>query len=313
MVQKITSDGAEITAKDIRSVIESSDDFGYELRVRRVLRGHREGQLQHGGTYVDPVTGRPRQFDLRWHVFFQELGVAINLAVECKNISHETPVVICGLNRRPNESFHCLIESRAAGTFRAGSSRVSFDGPSIGVVRHSAVSSDVYPPDTFVGKSIVRIERRPDAARTANTAVRYIASKDKEIYDRWSQALASAKDLLLEARYYAHKYKLRHVFTVTLPVVVVPDDALWSAEYDEKGSLTTEPSKMDHCEFFVGREVEVPPEFPDFAAELFRFSHIHFFSLTGFANFLVDAKDLAWLNRCFPDSVLNAARAERLS
>jgi hypothetical protein len=300
-----------IAAQDIRNVIESVDDFGHELRVRRVLRGHRDGTLHHGGTYIDPVTGKPRQFDLRWHLF-QEEGVAINLAIECKNISSDVPIVISGLERRPNESFHYLVESRAGGNFLLGKTPSYYNVHAMGVVRRTSELSGIYPADSFVGKNILRIERS-EAGRAPNTTTRYAAAKDREIYDRWSQALASAKDLLLESRYYAHKYQLKHVFTAVLPVVVLPDHALWFAEYDENGVLKGEPSETNQCEFFVGRELDVPPEFPDFATEVFKFSHIHFFTLSGFAQFLLDIRDLGWLNRCFPDDELSAARDERLS
>jgi hypothetical protein len=298
-----------ITAQDVRRVIESGDDFGHELRVRRVLRGHTQGQLRHGGTYLDPVTNKPRQYDLRWHLF-HPAGFGVNLAVECKNSSADTPVVVSGLKRTNRESFHHLVESRMGGTFLVGKFRAVYDVRSMGVVRRRQVS-ELYPSESLVGKSIVRIDRS-EAGKAPNTVIRYVALKDHEIYDRWSQALASAKDLVLEARHYADHYKLPHLFTIVLPLVVLPNRALWSAEYNENGKLVDQPSEIDQCELFVAREIEVPAEFAQQPSSVFNFSHIHFFTINGFADFLLKvAGDEEWLNACFPEDLMEAARAER--
>jgi hypothetical protein len=301
-----------ITAQDVRHVIESADDFGHELRVRRVLRGHKEGRIRHGGTYIDPVTEKPRQYDLRWHVF-HPAGFAVNLAVECKNVSTENPVVVSGLKRTSRESFHYIMESRIGGNFLAGNFPAYFDVASMGVVRRTLQPSEIYPADSFVGKSIIRIDRS-ETGKPPNTIIRYVGSKDQEIYDRWSQALASAKDLVFEARHYGGQYKLSHVFTVILPMVVLPNRALWCAEYDENGKLLDQPTEVDEGEFFVAREIEVPGEFAELPPTVFNFSHIHFFTINGFANFLLKvAGDVEWLNACFPEEAMRAARDERLS
>jgi hypothetical protein len=300
-----------ITEREIRQVVEAADDFGHELRVRRLLRDHWAGVLWHGGTYIDPVTSKPRQYDLRWHLFHRE-GLAINLAVECKNISPETPIVISGLKRTHLESYHYLMESRTGGSFGLKDFPTYFDVKSMGVVRAVLKDSAIYSAESFVGKSILRIQGF-ETGKPPKTCKRYIASNDQEIYDRWSQALASARDLVFEARYYASKSHLSHVFTAILPLVVVPNNTLWSVEYDENGKLLREPIETDECEFFVSREITVPAEFAELPESEFHFSHIHFFTLKGFADFLLSLNDLGWLARCFPDRLISEAKSERLA
>lgn len=301
-----------ITAQHIRNVIESADDFGHELRVRRILRGHKQGQLRHGGTYVDPVTQKPRQYDLRWHVSYFA-GFAVSLAIECKNIHVENPVAISGIKRTPRESFHYFIESRTGGNFLIEKFPAYYDVKSMGVVRRTVEASEMYPTECFVGKSIIRIERS-EIGKPPNIVTKYASSKDQEIYDRWSQALASATDLVLEARHNAAKYDLAHVFTIIMPVVVLPNRVLWFVEYDENGSLIHDPMEVDQCELFVAREIAVPAEFTELPPSPFTFSHIHFFTIAGFADFLLTlAQDAQWLNTCFPEDVICAARDERLS
>jgi hypothetical protein len=249
---------------------------------------------------------------LRWHVFYSE-GFAVNLAVECKNINIENPVVISGIKRTPRESFHHFVESRKGGKFMSDKFSAYYDVTSMGVVRRTVEPSNIYSPNCFVGKSIVRIERS-ETGKPPNVIVRYTSSKDQEIYDRWSQALASATDLVLEARHYAAKYDVPHTFTVVLPVLVVPNRALWSAEYDENGRLTGAPAEVEQCELFVSREIDVPQEFAELPPSIFIFSHIHFFTIDGFANFLLSlGRDVEWRNACFPEDLVYSARQERLS
>jgi len=95
-----------ITALDIRAIVEKEDDFGHELRVGRILRGYGDGKLLHGGTYTDPITKKPRQYDFR--LYYSANERAISLAVECKNVKSEAPVVISGRQRRREESVHDL-------------------------------------------------------------------------------------------------------------------------------------------------------------------------------------------------------------
>jgi hypothetical protein len=75
----------EPTPKEIAEYLAHSEtDFGFELSVL----GHCERQglkCIHGGTYVDPVTGKGRQFDIRAHNNLEEFH--ISLAIECKNLS----------------------------------------------------------------------------------------------------------------------------------------------------------------------------------------------------------------------------------
>jgi hypothetical protein len=50
------------TANEIRDVASREDDFGHEMRVGAILKTAQFANVEHGGTYVDGVTGKPRQF-----------------------------------------------------------------------------------------------------------------------------------------------------------------------------------------------------------------------------------------------------------
>ncbi len=52
-----------ITPADLVEFLNTTSDFGFEIKVMKVLAGL-GFKLKHGGTYIDPVTEKPRQFDI---------------------------------------------------------------------------------------------------------------------------------------------------------------------------------------------------------------------------------------------------------
>lgn len=49
---------------DLTEFLDTSSDFGFEQEIFRTLIGI-GFKAQHGGTYADPITGLPREFDIR--------------------------------------------------------------------------------------------------------------------------------------------------------------------------------------------------------------------------------------------------------
>ena len=137
---------------DIRRAISDADDFGHEMRVRNLLEVTPAINFEHGGTYKGPITGKPRQFDFRCSL--RKQNALLSLAVECKNLSVESPLVISGTWRRNEEAFHDLIESRT-GRFESGS--MVFVGLS-STTRRSQGGDSFYGPNKFVGKSLLRVK-----------------------------------------------------------------------------------------------------------------------------------------------------------
>lgn len=260
-----------ISPSDIRNIVTREDDFGHEMRVGHAIRSCPAIQVQHGGTYTDSITQKPRQFDYR--CWLRKGGASLSLAVECKNLSPSVPLVVCGIGRREDEAFHDLIESRQ-GTFkRRAATLVGLSS----VTRRATREDAFYPPKDFVGKSLVRIQT------DKNPMVR---TQDSDVYDKWAQALSSAVELAESACSSAKSFSVAHFFTAVLPVVVVPDDLLWRVVYDENGSVPTDPVQVKECELFVGREIEVGGAKGTPLFHRFTFSHVHFFTLTGFGSFL---------------------------
>ncbi len=276
-----------ISPEDIRNVIIREDDFGHEMRVGETLRACAAIQFQHGGTYNDPVTQKPRQFDYR--CWLKKESASLTLAVECKNLSPSVPLVVCGTLRGEDESFHELIESRQGSFKRRSATVVGLSS----VTRRATGDDAFYLPRQFVGKSLVRIQT------DKNPMVR---TQDSDVYDKWSQALSSAVELAHTACNSAKKYSVPHFYTALLPIVVVPDGVLWKVIYGENGKVSGDPAQVNEFELYVAREIEVGGAKGTPLFHRYNFSHVHFFTLTGFTSFLskMAVNEHAW-SRLFTD------------
>lgn len=271
---KARSPAMTLTPQIIKQVVAGHDDFGHEMRVREVIRSIRDAESMHGGTYLDSITGKPRQFDFRCSLRREECS--FQFAVECKNLSVNAPAVICGINRSAEEAFHEIIEARCGFFTEPG---VVMDGD-YSLTRRIEDSS-AYCQGSFTGKSIVRVKPLKDNKG-------YTIAPDSDVYDAWSQALSSAYDLCKSASGYARKVARRHFFNAVIPVVVVSDDSLWALKYDDDGVARSEPSKTEHCSFFVDRGLAMTGWDAD---QKFALSHIHFCTLSGFKSWMASVQD----------------------
>jgi len=293
-----------ITPEDITKVI-ATESFGHEMRVRRILLSYRrESQLQHGGGYRDAQTNKMREFDFRW--LLQRYETVLSFAIECKSVSIDSPVIISGSKRAQREASHELVESRKSGLYRIGKSEAYLDVPAAGVIRNVVGYDSIYPPEDFVGRNVLQL-------KPGKKIGSYVSARDSELYEKWFQALASAVDLVAGAMRYAERFDRPHVYTLILPIVVLPNDTLWRAEYSDDGELLKDPEKTDECELFVGRQIAPPIELGDFV-DSYTFSHLHFFTAEGFTQFLLKVtRDHDWRALAFDPQMMRDSQAERLS
>jgi hypothetical protein len=280
MVKNRTSP-VPVTSATIGNAIVAADDFGHEMRVKHELE-QAGGRVIHGWTYLDPLERKPRQFDLRCRL--QRGGPpmihALALAVECKNLSVDAPLVVSGIARTRDEAFlDFVVSDHTASHHRRR-------------VMRSRRDYYFYAPGDFVGKSLLRLKPANEGERLVPTA-----PQEADIYQRWSQALASADELGKNA---AEEISGGHPTTwstAVLPLVVVPDKTLWTVAYDNYGRIKTPPEPADEVTFFVNHEVIVTPN-----NHWMNLSHVHFLTLTGLHQFLakLDAPG-AWTD-LFPSS-----------
>jgi hypothetical protein len=227
---------APIEQADLLEYLKTQDDFALELYVYSLARSLRFS-TSHGGTYDDPVTKKPRQYDVR--AFMKSDRFRIDLVIECKSLKRSYPLLLLRIPRTAEESFHDLVfshksEERYIDPLAAPAATITLKG-----------DRSVYQPLEYVAKSTAQVGRNLAGD---------LLSEDSEVYDKWSQALASAHDLIMSAAYYHRQHPEQIVFTWVLPVLVVSDETLWAADYSEDGTLIKSPHPVDEAYLYVGRE-----------------------------------------------------------
>jgi hypothetical protein len=238
-VAKLRND--PVGSREFIEFLNTTSDFAFELRCLERL-SQVGFQCHHGGSYVDPVTKKPRQFDIRAQR--EDKILRVRCAVECKNLSPTFPLLIMCMPRALRESFHELVVSYDPEMLTPQSPfEVSAFRQRCQTLRIDSSRSE-YVIGASVGKSVVQVGRGLDGAIIAN---------DAEVFEKWSQALASAQELGDEA---AVEGEARgSVFiSLILPILVVPNGTLWKVDYTESGSRASDPGKVDRCSFYVGRE-----------------------------------------------------------
>lgn len=92
-----------INSADLLGYLNGFSDFAFELKTLEMLRAH-SLECEHGGLYEDPVTNKMREFDIR--AVARNDHFAVHLAVECKNVQENYPLLVTCVPRHPSESYH---------------------------------------------------------------------------------------------------------------------------------------------------------------------------------------------------------------
>lgn len=263
-----------ITKKDLIDYLDGYSDFAFEITVLKSLidKGF---QCEHGGTYEDSATKKPREFDIRATKRFGE-KCFLRLAVECKNLKNNYPLLISCLPRRPEAAFHQIA-------FSVNPESYSFERPngpySVAMLPISKSiriqnTESLYPSGQPVGKACDQVGRTTTGDLTGN---------DSDIFDKWAQALSSADDLTYNAATDGLERSQSGIAAaIVVPLVVVPNDRLWVAQYDNNGNRTRDPEPTDRCSYFVKRDYWHRGS----NADTYTISHLEFVTFKGLLQFI---------------------------
>ncbi|MDR7194579.1 hypothetical protein [Luteimonas terrae] len=269
-----------LTSTEIARYLSAQDDFALEMQVYSLALSHGY-EASHGGTYEDPVTKKPRQYDIRANTSREDHR--IDLAIECKSLKSSYPIVVSRIPRMASEAYHQVVCSlkRERGPFYTHDLT-----PSETLRIENQAGSPMYPEQGLVGKSTVQIGISDKGE---------FVSGDAEVYDKWSQALASLAELASDACWYRDTSESGFHLTALFPVLVVPDGTLWVADYDISGKLLAEPHVVEETTIFMGRE------YWSAGSGSYNVSHLHVCTLAGIDGFmhLFRSSDNAW-ERLFP-------------
>lgn len=204
------------------------------------------------------MTSKDRQYDLRAEIVD---GICtLKLAVECKNLKANFPLLISRVPRMMSESYHEVILGRRNST------------PIEGADIFRAKQNQIFRSKDPVGKSATQVGRGLQEGKIAGSQV---ISSDSETYDKWSQAIASSYELIEKAGHSSLGGSDTVNATVVLPVLIVPNETLWVADYSSDGQLLKAPYQCEECSLFL--EKRVPTGYITYTI-----SHLLIFTTSGF-------------------------------
>lgn len=259
-----------IKKDDLVNYLDSCSDFSFELSVLKMLREN-DVICEHGGLYEDPVTGKSREFDIR--AIKTLANYRIRLAIECKNIQEYFPVLVSCVPRHEVESYHqiAMVGEPESNVYIATAHLHQSRAKTLSIRNEHSI----YKANDPVGKSTAQVGRALDGTITAN---------DGELYDKWSQALSSSADLV--SRVYwdgGDNDDEDNYFSCVLPIVVVPNERLWSVSYDDNGRRVQEPSPTDRCSCFIDKDYEMGTKLTGTRMWI---SHIELMTIDGLKSFV---------------------------
>ena len=264
-----------ITSAMLEHYLTTNDNFGFEIACFRKLHKTSVLNIEHAGTYSDPITNKSRQFDFRVRCSPTD-NLRISAAIECKNLRANFPLLISRLPRLKAEAFHELLvpapiddaESQG-GIYEVSLLPNRRLNPS-STTRLRAPQTP-YAVGEMVGKATAQVGVMPNGESF---------SDDSEVYEKWAQAVSSTYDLLSTANEtFADDEDLALSYFI-VPVVVVPDGMLWVKDYYVDGTSAGPPTQVNETSFFLNHS---------FSGKAFTFSyvisHLHFVTLTGLGSF----------------------------
>ncbi len=271
-----------ITESDITEYLDSNNDFKLELETYNLCKEFGLSAT-HAGTYEDPVTHKPRQYDIR--AMFQNKSFFIKFSIECKNLKEWFPLIIHRTPLQNTEAYHEIVYNKEDDK---ESLRISLLDHQIDTVR---IYNSLYTEGDFSGKSSCQLGRSSDNE---------FQSSDSEVYDKWTQAISSAWDLIHESKEDKNSTANQISFTIIIPILVISNKTLWVVDYDSLGNRLNKPYKTNTSSFYLAKEFWTG----QFGVG-YNISHLHIFTLEGLQTFFKNlTTDKSLFSKFFPSDKL---------
>jgi hypothetical protein len=257
-----------ITAADLKEWLDGNSDFVFERKVFSRLNelGNCGVKCTSGSTYDDPVTGKPRQYDIRASLVYQQSHLL--LAIECKRLVPVNPLMVLRVPRKKNESYMDCLKCRFI--YGEGMKYRNIAGR----FRQDCCGYRTGDP---IGKDTKQISRSKDNC---------LKQGDQEVYDKWAQAVHSAYTFITDAVCSGWSSKAEEGDPVTLriiPVVIVPNGTLWAADFSDISPFKYRgPVQVDRCSYLIERKVPIPESS---IKETYTMSHLEFMTIDGLESF----------------------------
>jgi hypothetical protein len=266
----LNNNSTAINQNDIEEFIQSKSDFGFEIKVKQAVSELGIIPL-HGGTYDDPTTQKTREYDFRFT--YCRDNIYLHAAVECKNISEFSPVLISCLPRSEIESQLRIFICTATKSLKSKVQTNMTYGLAGRFSPFDIENPSRYRVGEACGKAVNQVIKNKDGS---------FSGRDAEVFDKWSQAISSLITYSQEYRNVKsseYEYEL-HVF---MPFIVIPDNRLWAVVYDNHGNIEIPVRQVDNIGVFMDKNYNTInyQELPEL-----KISHIEFMTISGLKTFI---------------------------
>ncbi len=288
-----------IGATDLLEFLNDYSDFSFEIEVLKLL-ADAGFECEHGGSYKDPVTQKIREFDIRARKSFGKQF--LRLAVECKNLRENFPLLVSCVPRTSEEAFHEICLSVNPDKHHLETPPEVYSRAMLPGSKNVRLSGDhtIYKELELVGKSCDRVGRNLNGDIVAN---------DSDVYEKWSQALSSADDLTYLACTDGEHRTGDMAISLVFPLLIVPNGRLWVTEYDADGNRTRDPYAVNRCSYFVNLSYYHRGAM---TGDELIISHLEFVTVDGLIQFVKDLTgDQDKLDKTFPvEHIVNIVAEE---
>ena len=248
---------------DICELLKRKSDFSFEMQILKITSDHNY-KVKHSGTYLDPYTGVNREFDIRAEKMISD-DKLIKLAIECKNISNDVPVVVHSVPNILEENYHSVLLGFENINAKMDDDIIEKNGGMLSLtdfvkfspaitsspVKHEIDSNgnifaSLYDNLPYLGKSIDKIGIKSKGQKNETLIL-----NDEEIYNKYSQAINSAADLISE---FNGESETPYIQCFVQPIFVVPDGSLLELRYDRNGAFVEgSPIVSSRVPVFIGK------------------------------------------------------------
>ena len=240
--------GEGISQDTLIEYLDTKSDFQFELKILKMMKDHGL-PCEHGGHYVDPVTKLSREFDIRCRVAAGRYR--LQLAVECKNLQRNFPLLVSAVQRSENECYHdAAIITHPTLWVKWGAARSNYMNVQRARFMRVGGASSHYRVGGTVGKT---------TAQVGISTSKEIVSGDSGIYEKWGQCLSSLDELVAEMDDMPLLPSDHWLAAVALPILVVPDGVLWRTVYDEGGTRSEDPKPVNRVSIYAGKDYSLGP------------------------------------------------------
>ena len=236
-----------LTEVDVCRYVSERSDFSFELKVLQKFL-ELGFTCEHGGTYNDPISEKGRQFDIRGIRTFKNIRVVI--AVECKNIGKNSPLIAHCVPRKEHEAYNCIARAK----FNLDDGRPDrVHGESL--IEKRTGQGSIYARNLPVCKFLAQAWE--ERIKEEGVTKEIITGKDNEIYERWSQAISSCSDLIYkETNFYASDPNVEaEAYSIVIPMLMVPCETLWHTQFDESGSWSGKVELGNHVSIYIDKDI----------------------------------------------------------